>query len=41
MKRYYCEGGTFGDYVWARDRAGARLLFFRRHNRMPVSVRRD
>jgi hypothetical protein len=41
MKRFYCQGGSFGEYVWARDRSGARASFFRKFGRLPVSVRRD
>jgi hypothetical protein len=41
MKRWYCQAGSFGDYVWAKDRAAARLSFFARHGRLPITVRKD
>ena len=42
MSLYHCTGngvfGTFGDYVWATDKAEARLKFWRTHRCTPFSV---
>jgi hypothetical protein len=42
MSLFHCTGnglfGPFGDYVWATDKAQARLKFYRTYRLTPFSV---
>ena len=42
MSLYHCTAngvfGSFGDYVWAKDAAEARLKFWRKHRCTPLRV---
>jgi len=42
MSLFHCTAnglfGAFGDYVWAKDRAEARLKFYRTHGTTPTRV---